>query len=354
MANPLDTFPYPWHESDARELHTTLVQIYPSSKGALWVAAAVGLDTGMLFGDQAAFFLWKEVLEASATAGKTRPLVELVVDKNPTNPRRGFLAALIASQPAGVDRQPRDADNAPRFVKGTHEVSEPEALLFHDDLTLEIGRVGWLIGVLQRLQGLSPSVCRFTVASGASLQYGSGFRIADDLLLTNWHVLRMLGEPTKVTAEFGYEDDGKGGGLASTAVPCGVDTMVTDEDDDWGVVRVKEPLAAAIPIVKLSDAVAPATGDLAFIIQHPGGARKRLAYVRNQVTAVDDRVVHYLSDTQGGSSGSPVLNGDGKLIGLHHAGGTPQEVAGKPPISKNEGIRIERVVAGLKAKGIQA
>ncbi len=353
MPNPLDTFPYPWYEPDARELHTTLGQIYPTSKGALWVAASVGLDTGMLFPDQAVFFVWKEILEASATASKTRPLAQFVLDKNPTNPRRPFLVALLESKPPVVDREPRDANNAPLFVKGDDTIFEPEALLFKDDLTLEIGRVGWLIGVLQRLQGISPSVCKLTVTSPSAIQAGTGFRIGDDLLLTNWHVLRMFGEPTAVTAEFGYEDDGMGGGLASTAVPCNVTTVVTDEADDWGVVRVSQPLAATIPVLKLSEAVPPTSGALAFIIQHPGGFRKRLAYVRNQVTEFDERVVHYLSDTQSGSSGSPVLNDAGKLIGLHHAGGTPQEVAGKPPLQKNEGIRIERIVAGLATAGIQ-
>ncbi len=42
----------------------------------------------------------------------------------------------------------------------------------------------------------------------------------------------------------------------------------------------------------------------------------------------------------------------GRLIALHHAGGRPQQVVGKPPVKKNEGIRITRVVAGLKGEGV--
>jgi len=37
---------------------------------------------------------------------------------------------------------------------------------------------------------------------------------------------------------------------------------------------------------------------------------------------------------------------------LHRAGGEPQEVLGKPPVSKNEGVLISRVAAGLHAKGV--
>jgi hypothetical protein len=38
--------------------------------------------------------------------------------------------------------------------------------------------------------------------------------------------------------------------------------------------------------------------------------------------------------------------------GLHHAGGTPQTVVGKPPMMKNEGIRIRRVIEGLTARNV--
>jgi V8-like Glu-specific endopeptidase len=78
-----------------------------------------------------------------------------------------------------------------------------------------------------------------------------------------------------------------------------------------------------------------------------------VGFVRNQVSFFDDRVVHYLTDTQEGSSGSPVFDRQGRLIALHHAGGRPQEVVGRSPMRKNEGIRISRIISGLTSQNVQ-
>jgi hypothetical protein len=103
--------------------------------------------------------------------------------------------------------------------------------------------------------------------------------------------------------------------------------------------------------VRLSEAVAPSVGVGAYIVQHPAGDRKRLGFIRNQVSSFDDRFLSYLTDTQWGSSGSPVFD-DGELIGLHHAGGTPQQVVGKPPLTKKDGNPFPRVVPGLQPQGV--
>ena len=51
---------------------------------------------------------------------------------------------------------------------------------------------------------------------------GTGFRIGPDLVLTNWHVLHTMASghapAAEVRLEFDFEDDGRGGTIASTPV----------------------------------------------------------------------------------------------------------------------------------------
>jgi hypothetical protein len=83
----------------------------------------------------------------------------------------------------------------------------------------------------------------------------------------------------------------------------------------------------------------PSVGDQIWFIQHPGGNEKEVGYNQNDVENVNDycRVdkvgetygrsaagsqVAYQCDSEGGSSGSPIVDAvSGKVIALHHFGG---------------------------------
>jgi V8-like Glu-specific endopeptidase len=357
MASILQTSPYPWTRPEARQLHVELTRTFPNQQDALRLAAAAGFNQGSLFVNQAPALLWQQILNTGAPMGLNPGLAQAVHDELPTTaPLRSFLADLLADKPVATSGEQRSVDGTPSFVTGDDRDMEPEALLFRDDLTLEIGRLPAMIATLQRLVSLSPGVCKVTAGFGGSgHQFGTAFRIGPDLLLTNWHVVHRQADKapaTSVAAEFRFEDDGRGGGLATIPVPCDAGGVVSDEADDWAVVRATTPLHDDWPVLPLAGAPDPAVGETAFVIQHPLGGRKRVAYVRNTVSFFDDRVVHYLSDTQVGSSGSPVLDAAGRIIALHHAGGRPQTVTGKDPVVKNEGMRIPRIVDGLAAHGV--
>jgi len=57
--------------------------------------------------------------------------------------------------------------------------------------------------------------------------------------------------------------------------------------------------------------------------------------------------VYYLTDTEEGSSGSPVFNTQGQMIAIHRAGGTPQKLIGVDTVKKNEGVRTDVIALNV-------
>src|ERR1017187_7346101 len=284
---------YPWYEPDAMELFRTLYKVVPRPQRALQIAASAGMDTGMINPDQPPYDLWQQILEASSPAAKTKALLKKLREDPSLAAAHPLLEALLTAQPAVVDREPSAANGQPAFRVASDDVSEAEALLFLDDLTIAAGGLPWLIQVLGNIQALTPSVCRIEVALNNSYKSGTGFRIGPDLLLTNWHVLSFDGTaPATVAAEFFYDTDAQGLATQASLVPCDPKSIRTNQADDWGVVRAGQALPESAPVIDLATCSAdPVLNSPTFVVQHPGGGRKRVAYVRNQVTFVNDQVV---------------------------------------------------------------
>lgn len=78
------------------------------------------------------------------------------------------------------------------------------------------------------------------------------------------------------------------------------------------------------------------------VIQHPQGRKKEVVVQQNELNDVHTNVIHYFSDTDYGSSGSPVFNNTWDLMALHHAR--------EPSESANEGIRIDKIVADIRSE----
>ena len=344
----LDEFPFPFHKPMAQELMRVMAGFYRSEREAVLFTAPFGVDFTMIPPGLAPIELWFVLLPMLATQGTLRAAVKATRDQFPNNPRAPFLDALLADRSAPVSAEPI-SNQGPGF---NDAVSEPEALLFFDDLTMPVGKVANLIATLNKMIAIAPAICLLRVDNGFGTFFGTGFRIGEDLLLSNHHVLFPKDiVATKVQADFGFDVDAGGASVAVTSLSGTVGTIRGEKPDDWAVIRIPG-MKPEWPILPLEATPTPAVGDLAYILQHPGGQQKRLGFVRNTISDIDDGVVKYLTDTEPGSSGAPVFDLAGRLIALHHAGGRPVEIAGKPPVAKNEGIRISRVLARMKASGV--
>ncbi|MER2266120.1 trypsin-like peptidase domain-containing protein [Methylobacterium oxalidis] len=348
MTAIVDAFPYPFDKPMAQELVRVMAGLYRTEREAFAATQPFGIDPLDVTPNLAPLNLWWELLRKLAIMGTVRQAVAAARDQFPNNPRASFLSALLADTTAPLDAAPVDT-KGPGF---DDRVSQPEALLFFDDLTMPAGKVPNLIETLRRMTANAPAVCLLRVQNEIGSFFGTGFRIGKSLVLTNHHVLFPRGKvAADVHADFGFDVDVQGAALPVTSLPGTAETIEGEKKDDWAVVEVNG-MPDDWPVLDLVNAPVPKPGDLAYILQHPNAQQKRLGFVRNMISEVDDGVVRYLTDTEPGSSGAPVFDEQGRLIALHHAGGRPVEVAGKPPVAKNEGIRISRVLERLKATGV--
>jgi len=219
------------------------------------------------------------------------------------------------------------------------------------------------INFLERGKQASAAVCRIKVPSNGGAWYGTGFLVGPRLLLTNHHVLGNEDEASQAEAEFGYEHDADGvlnepaafnlrphEVFYSNAELDVTFVAVTPLSDD-GV-----PLAryGRLPLVPLSGK--GVDGEWVTIIQHPGSEAKQIAIHAsriivlkpNEVPGIDlDNFIHYSTDTQPGSSGSPVLNDQWQVLAIHHkAVPDPKSLLNphrEPVWIGNEGVRISAI-----------
>ena len=90
-------------------------------------------------------------------------------------------------------------------------------------------------------------------------------------------------------------------------------------------------------------------GERINIIQHPHGQPKQISLQNNLVEFVGGNVIQYVTSTNPGSSGSPSLNDEWLVVGLHHAGGRISQPGSSLHFNRNESIQISRILEDLPA-----
>jgi V8-like Glu-specific endopeptidase len=200
-------------------------------------------------------------------------------------------------------------------------------------------------------QGLyiAKSVAYIGVRTSFERWSGTGFLIANDLLLTNNHVLPSADLLSNILIRFNYEENFKGEAQQPHEYHAKLNSAFhTDVNLDYTILQI-EGLPGAkwgwlslVPRVIRKD-------DRVNIVQHPNGQPKQISMQNNFVQYVGGNVVQYVTSTLPGSSGSPVLNDNWEVVALHHAGGTVREPTTLRSYFRNEGILIGSILADLPA-----
>ena len=211
-------------------------------------------------------------------------------------------------------------------------------------------KISWLAKGLQAAK----SVCRVVLPNGTK---GTGFVLKGGFLLTNFHVLPNANAAANARIEFDYEEDILGNGKQIVVYSLESATFRSSPITklDYAYVKIQDNAAQPLAqwgFLETNIFSEPQAGEPINIIQHPNGETKQIALTYNEVIGVLEHRLHYLTDTDKGSSGSPAFDNDWRVIALHHAGKTAAE--GGLNIDKqgnkkaaNEGILMKYIMADL-------
>lgn len=135
---------------------------------------------------------------------------------------------------------------------------------------------------------------------------GSGFAVSSDRLVTNRHV--VAGATTLQVSTYDGQD-------------LLVETAGTAVVADLAIVETRSPLPAAVQLAEDD----PETGDPIEIIGYPGGGRLTsttgavLGYQEDRLDANTDEVIVTDAPAERGSSGSPMYDEEGRVVGVVYA-----------------------------------
>ncbi|MEL6965954.1 MAG: endonuclease [Pseudomonadota bacterium] len=209
-------------------------------------------------------------------------------------------------------------------------------------------------------------------SSGKDIPYGTGFLVSPNLIMTNNHVIASKAAATRAFIRFDYGRDSEDREQSPVRVGLRPDLFFVTSPSkqlDYTVVAI-DPAYGAMgrPWIHLIAGSGKAlVGQHVNILQHPSGRRQEVAFRDSKVTYIGEQkpYAHYRADTEGGSSGSPVLNDYWQLAYLHHSA-IPRRNAQRQVLNKdgsiyregqpdsgidwiaNEGIRISQIVKHLR------
>jgi V8-like Glu-specific endopeptidase len=318
-----------------------------------------------------------ELIVDAEAKGYTSDLIRAAREANPGNPKLLTFAQTIGAAIGIVDHERHVVDP-----------STLERIIRQSNLFLDLDT--WR----SRLGEIEGQICRVEIATTQGQIYGTGFLVAPDVVMTNYHVIEAVhrgkrGTPTSlgptaqvndVTFRFDYKVLNNSRDVhPGTCYSLTVDDWLIDwspvsvadlqrtglpqpDELDYALLRVDgrpgdEPIggrtnAKAPPRgwIQLHDpACAFEPGSPLFIVQHPSGGPLKLALDTDAVIALNENKtrVTYRTNTEPGSSGSPCFNQDWTLIALHHIG-DPSFIS-----TYNQGIPIDTIVQLLKQRNLE-
>jgi hypothetical protein len=340
VSNVLDTLPFDYSHPAAPELRDLLAELYYRDDLIARLADGIGFPRSEIPYRDNATATWHEFLREARNRDVLTNLVIHILDDDRARAQHERIRELIGDDPVVARPTPAPTGVVDSAALSVLERQTADRPTFLGIAFLEAGLLA------------ARAVARLTVYVGNRPFWATGFRIGDDFVLTNHHVLFDRDEPAaRVLIDFNYENSWAGEARRPVQLDGDPGSIQGNRRHDWAVVRTREAIPEAFPALPLGARTSVGPRDGVCIVQHPSGGAKQVALHHNTVIHVNDNVVRYLTDTAEGSSGSPVFDHRWEVVALHRAG-TRLVARFGGWRAFNEGTRIERVIDGLTIAGI--
>lgn len=281
----------PISESDAEALRVH-VAVVEAPAEASWTVVLRKKEDGDI--------VWRGKSEAGASGFwtdevETSSLLVEVYSVDPDSPLRLKIDKIAAKKPTTI----------------------PLSIFGRNDLQSIRGQDQWLVNA-----GDAVARIRFVGDDGRSYVC-TGFLVTAELMLTNQHCIASDAEMRSALIDFDFNSP------AALLRPVLLrELSVSDDALDYSVIRLRQPLQRSALRLALDSQLGE--HQLLAIVQHPAGRPKEVsvrdcrvqkARVQGSDDQAGDTDFSHECDTEGGSSGSPVLDrNDHRVVGLHHLG----------------------------------
>ena len=158
--------------------------------------------------------------------------------------------------------------------------------------------------------------------------FGTGFLVSPNLFMTNHHVISTSESALECLIQFDYVSDGTADPIQPVEFKLLLEKLfVTSPEDeyDYSLIGIESTNHKDIAIssfgwIKLIEELdKAAVGERLNIIHHPLGKPQQTSFRKNLLISHHESMsrLFYMTDTEEGSSGSPVLNDEWELVALH-------------------------------------
>lgn len=326
-----------WNEQ-LTQLNDVLANMLPFKEDLLPILSAIGIKPANIRFDSKPVNVWHSILNEAETTNRLAFLVEELIKRYPDNEHfKAYKDGILYS----MGKKIRDVDWIDNY-----RIEDKEKIIGAKSTLLPIS---FLSKGLERAK----SVARVVLPTPKGSSVGTGFLTSNNLFFTNNHVISTKEQARDATIQFNYEFSDAGLPIVHDEFKLDPDAIfATSTADDWTCIKISSDANNKFAGLSLKKVIVK-KDDFVNIIQHPGGRRKELGLYHNLVTYVDDNIIQYLTDTEPGSSGSPVFNSEWEIVGIHHSGGMLREPGSTKPLLRNEGIAITKVLEGIALLGIK-